>query len=92
MICTTSAKVHPNGPGWYAGLPTLSQHNSQSVASEEVESVASQLQPVKSAELLEHKPVVDLDTLQGGSMMPLPRERSRSSKASGYATSPVQRP
>lgn len=69
--------------GWYAGMAALGQHNSQSVASEDVESVASQLQPVKSAELPAHGALVNLDTLQGGSMMPLPRENSKSSLASG---------
>ena len=69
--------------GCCAGMSSLSQHNSQSVASEDAESVASQLQPVKSAELLANESVVDLDTLQGGSMMALPREHSNSSLASG---------
>lgn len=69
--------------GCYAGMQILSQHDSQSVVSEEAESVASQLQPVKSAELLAHESVVDLDTLQGGSMMALPQEHSKSPSATG---------
>ena len=63
----------------------LSQHDSQSVVSEDAESVASQLQPVKSAELLAHESVIDLDTLQGGSMMALPQEHSKSPSTTGYA-------
>ena len=73
-------------------MPDLSQHSSQSVASEDVESVASQLQPVKSAELLGHGSVVDLNTLEGGGMMPLPRDHSKSSLASGYAPMTMQNP
>lgn len=69
----------------YAGMPVWSQHDSQSVVSEDAESVASQLQPVKSAELLAHESVIDLDTLQGGSMMALPQEHSKSPSTTGYA-------
>lgn len=66
-------------------MQILSQRDSQSVVSEseEAESVASQLQPVQSAELLAHESVVDLDTLQGGSMMALPQVHSKSPSATG---------
>ena len=74
----------------YAGMPVSSQHHTRSVVSEDAESVASQLQPVKSAELLAHESVVDLDTLQGGSMMALPQERSKTSSTTGYAPPTLQ--
>ena len=71
-------------------MPWLSQHSSRSSASEAAESVASQLQPVKSAELLAHVSVPDLDALQGGSMMLLPKEPSKNSVVSGYASNQCQ--
>ena len=67
-------------------MPLLSRHSSRSGASEAAESVASQLQPVKSAELHAHGFMPDLDGLQGGSMMALPKEPSKASVASGYAS------
>ena len=82
--------VNWTGKGCCAGMPVLSQHDSQSMVSEEAESVASQLQPVKSAELHVHESVVDLDTLQGGSMMALPKEHSNSPSATGYAPPALQ--
>ncbi len=62
----------------------LSQQNSKSEASEDAESVASQLQPLRSGELQAQASVPDLNELEGGSMMALPKEPSRPSVASGY--------
>ncbi len=62
----------------------VSHQHSQSEASEDAESVASQLQPVRSGELEAKASVPDLDAMEGGTMMPLPKEASRASVASGY--------
>ena len=78
MVRRSNMIVNWTGKACYAGMPVSSQHNSQSVVSEDAESVASQLQPVKSAELHVHESIADLDTLQGGSMMALPKEHSNS--------------
>ncbi len=62
----------------------LSQQHSESEASEDAESIASQLQPLRSGELQAQASVPDLNELEGGSMMALPKEPSRASVASGY--------
>lgn len=62
----------------------LSQQHSDSEASEDAESVASQLQPLRSGELQAQVFVPELNELEGGSMMALPKEPSRQSVASGY--------
>lgn len=62
----------------------LSQQHSKSEASEDAESVASQLQLLRSGELQAQASVPDLNELEGGSMMALPKEPSRHFVASGY--------
>ena len=62
----------------------LSQEHSESEASEEAESIASQLQPLRSGELQAQVSAPDLNEVEGGSMMALPKEPSRPSVASGY--------
>ena len=62
----------------------LSQQHSESEASEDAESIASQLQPLRSGELQAQVSVPDLNEVEGGSMMALPKEPSRPSVASGY--------
>ena len=75
---------------WLVGPGVLSQQHSRSEASEDAESVASQLQPLRSGELQAQVSVPDLNELEGGSMMALPKEPSRQSVASGYGP-PVTR-
>ncbi|KAL0029933.1 hypothetical protein WJX77_008191 [Trebouxia sp. C0004] len=69
--------------GGFVGPGMLSQQHSESEASEEAESIASQLQPLRSGELQAQVCVPDLNELGGGSMMALPKEPSRRSVASG---------
>ena len=66
------------------GLQVLSQQHSRSDASEDAESIASQLQPVRSGELQAKAPELELNDLEGGSMMALPKEPSTASVAAGY--------
>ena len=61
----------------------LSEQHSLTQASEDAESISSQLQPVRSGELQVKASVPDLDEQQGGSMMALPKEPSTASAASG---------
>lgn len=68
----------------FVGPSVLSQQHSESEASEDAESIASQLQPLRSGELQAQASVPDLNELEGGSMMALPKEPSRQSVASGY--------
>ena len=60
-----------------------SHQHSPSVQSEDAESVASQLQPVRSAELNSQATVPSLTNLKGGGLLPLPKEPSKASVASG---------
>ncbi len=65
------------------GPSMLSQQHSESGASEDAESIASHVQPLRSGELQAQASVPDLNELEGGSMMALPKEPSRQSVASG---------
>ncbi|KAL0053187.1 hypothetical protein WJX82_002174 [Trebouxia sp. C0006] len=69
--------------GDFTGPSMLSQQHSESGASEDAESIASQVQPLRSGELQAQASVPDLNELEGGSMMALPKEPSRQSVASG---------
>ncbi|KAA6423584.1 MAG: oral-facial-digital syndrome 1 [Trebouxia sp. A1-2] len=69
--------------GAFTGPGMLSQQHSKSEASEDAESVASQLQLLRSGELQAQASVPDLNELEGGSMMALPKEPSRHFVASG---------
>ena len=64
-------------------LVAPSQQHSPSAQSEDAESVASQLQPVRSAELRAQAAEPRLTNLKGGGLMPLPKEPSQASATPG---------
>ncbi len=84
LLLSTQDNIILSTVQFLVGPSVLSQQHSESEASEDAESIASQVQPLRSGELQAQVSVPDLDEVEGGSMMALPKEPSRPSVASGY--------